>query len=611
MAYSVYIRKRQVGYPCGWSVSSRAFHPLMYEPDCTRVTVLICNTMKSPFLFVAALLALLILAPHAAAIPNGCAGAANAEMCTLIERGSLAELRHPDFRVLAAQVDDFYRFTNYQLAWVTNGRPTRQARELIRSLQQAGKEGLLSTDYDGPQWAGRLFRLAHTAPQPASDFARFDLALTVSVMRFISDLRCGHNSHQQQRFGSDGGCWTSKLAEFVRNRLVNAADTRLVLKEAEPPYEGYRLLKAALQHYLAIAQENEREVHGDNEAPVNPGDRCSFLLQLERRLQQLGDLPEDRNIPVESGVYEGTLVDAIKRFQSRHGLSPDGIIDAETFKQLNTPMRQRILQLRLALERWRWLPHELPARLILINVPGFQLTAFDGKRASLSMRTIVGEAFDGNQGHDHRTPLLRSSLESLVLFPTWNIPAKIAVAEILPAMLTDSGYLTDHQYELVNRQGSAVAPDSYSPGILHKILDRELEIRQKPGPENPLGSIKFVFSNRYGIYIHGTPEQELFSYARRDYSHGCIRVEDPVALAEWVLRNQAPNMAEQVRLSATNDVQAFLPGATSASFTITLLKSIPVIIVYQTAVIGENKDVHFFDDIYGMDIELANAIGSR
>lgn len=567
--------------------------------------------MPMSAMFVTVFGALLILAPHAFAAPNGCARTANAEMCSLVKHGRPIALLRGDSRDISWQVDDLYRSSNYQLIWVANENPTPQARKIIRSLEEADKVGLLPADYDGPRWEGRLFELAHFVPQSKLALARFDLALTTSAMRFISDLRCGRNSLQQRRFGSHSGCGNGKMAELVRNLTVDAAPTGRLLKEAEPDYESYRRLKTVLQQYLAIDLNGETKLRGENEEPVKPGDRCPFLAQLGRRLLALGDLPENKSVPGDSTVYQGILVEAIKRFQARHGLSPDGIIDAETLRQLNVPIRQRILQLQLAMERWRWLPHDPPGRFILINIAGFTLTAFNSKGASVTMKTIVGEASDEDQGHDHRTPLMQSALESLVFFPMWNIPPRIAIAEVLPAILEDPEFLTNHQYELVNREGSTIATASSTPGIFQKILDGQLHIRQKPGPENPLGTIKFMFRNTYDVYIHGTPEKELFSYARRDYSHGCIRVEEPVTLAEWLLSDQAPNTATRIVSTTTNDAKKPLEGATSPSFTITLKKSIPLFIIYQTAAIGKNDEVYFFDDIYGMDSELATAIDSR
>jgi murein L,D-transpeptidase YcbB/YkuD len=542
-------------------------------------------------------------AAAAFALPFSCQGEVNMELCTLLQTGRLADLHWPTFSSYQLQADNFYRRTHYQLAWTVNGHPTRQAKALIQSLQAADKEGLFSTDYDGPKWTGRLFRLAHPSAPSTSELAHFDLALTISVMRFISDLHCGHPNSQRQVFGSNPECRDLDLAEFVRNRLLRASNVYLILSEAEPPYEGYHRTRMALQHYLSV-QEIESGLPADADEPVNPGDQYPFLAKLARHLKRLGDLSQDQQVPADSSTYDGVLVEAVKHFQLRHGLTPDGIIDHETIRQLTMPVSQRILQLRLALERWRWLPRDLPSRFLLVNIPEFLLTAFDHGHRSFTMKIIVGEASqEGENAENHRTPMFQGRLESIIFFPYWNVPAKIAMREIIPATLMNPEYLTNHQYQLVNRRGEVITPHSVDQDLSRRILEGEVQIRQKPGPDNSLGSAKFVFRNPYGVYIHGTPEQELFSYERRDFSHGCIRVEDPTALAEWVLLEQNSEIVKQIRAIAKSDPEAYRVALSPIS--VSIHERIPVLIFYQTAVVEEDNQVHFFEDIYGLDNELS------
>lgn len=559
--------------------------------------------------------------PHArnpqSSVSTVCASAANPDLCGLIELGQLTDLRWQDFSDYRAQVKTFYQPANYQLAWTKDGQPTAQARGVIRALQDSDLTGLRAADYDGPRWDDRL---AHLGPSSSpSDLARFDLALTVSAMRYLADVHSGRISPKYFKFALDLRHKRYDVADFLRARLVSAKDVAPALAEVEPPYPGYQRTKATLERYLALEKAGDPQPLPRVKKPIEPGDAYPSLAQLDQRLRQLGDLPPDTTADLQSGTYQGALVEAVKHFQERHALASDGVLGTATIQQLNLPLRRRVMQLRLALERWRWLPHDLPSRFLVVNIPGFELHGVENHRVSLTMPVVVGRAFRGDKrtarpGDLHQTPVFMDKLEYIVFRPYWNVPVNIARNEILPALKKDPKYLAKHQYEIYDRQRKViVVEEQLDDKVLDELQSGDLEFRQRPGPGNALGLIKFVFPNNYNVYMHGTPEKQLFARSRRDFSHGCIRVQDPVALAEWSLRGDPQWTTEHILAAMQNeypkDNKKTQSGEPDEPLQVRLPKPIPVLILYATAYVEENGDVRFFDDIYGYDRDLERALG--
>jgi len=283
-------------------------------------------------------------------------------------------------------------------------------------------------------------------------------------------------------------------------------------------------------------------------------------------------------------------VEGVKRFQTRHGLEADGKLGPRAITELNRPMSDRVEQLRLTLERWRWVPHNFAEPPIVVNIPEFLLRAYDAQREpALNMRVVVGRAMRT------QTPVLEEDMKYVIFWPYWNVPPSILRGEIIPKIAKDPAYLHKNNYEVVTYSGQVVTDGVVSDDVLAQLRAGKLMVRQKPGPKNALGLIKFIFPNDNNVYLHSTPSQSLFSRTRRDFSHGCIRVEDPKALAEWVLRNN-PGWTRE-RIEAAFQAQK--------EQRVNLARTIPVLIVYGTAIVKEDGQVFFFDDIYGYDKALA------
>jgi murein L,D-transpeptidase YcbB/YkuD len=280
-------------------------------------------------------------------------------------------------------------------------------------------------------------------------------------------------------------------------------------------------------------------------------------------------------------------VEGVARFQARHGLEPDGVLGRGTQQALGVPLRQRVRQIELALERLRWLPHLKPGRLLAVNIPMFQVWGLDsttpGTVPAFESRVIVGRALDTE------TPVFVDEMQEVIFRPYWNVPPSILRNEILPAIARNSGYLAREDMEIVDGQGDDARPVRQTPASLAELAQGRLRVRQRPGPDNALGLVKFVFPNDDNIYMHGTPAMQLFARARRDFSHGCIRVEGADALAAWVLKTDPTWSTERITAAMQGASQLRVP----------LTEPIQVVLFYITAaVLPQDGAVHFAADIY-------------
>jgi murein L,D-transpeptidase YcbB/YkuD len=515
------------------------------------------------------------------------------ELRGIIQSGHLPDLRWPNFTDYRVHVGNFYQSTGESLAWIRAMRPTQQAQILIQLLEEADDKGLHQDDYDGFRWAGRLAKFQSSPSE--SDVVHFDVALTICVMRYVSALHVGRVNPSHLGFELDSGRKKYNLPELLRLRLMDVSDPKLALAEIEPPFAGYYRAQDALRRYIELSRQDDGEKLPETKTLVDPGETYVSVARLARLLKLLGDLPAGVNVSADNNSYQGVLVDAVKRFQARHGLETNGRIGPQTIKQLNTPLRDRILQLQLTLERWRWLPARFSEPPVIVNIPEFRLRALDAKnQIALSMNVVVGKSFERFQ-----TPVFDEGMKYVVFRPYWNVPPSIQRNEIVPAVVKNREYLVKNQFEVVTPGGQLVTDSNVSDEVLAGLRAGKFMIRQKPGPKNSLGLVKLIFPNAHNVYLHSTPAQELFSRSRRDFSHGCIRVEEPAELTAWVLRENPGWSLERVR-------EAMESGKDNAQ--VNLTRPIPVIILYGTAVVPETGDVEFFDDIYGHDATLKKAL---
>jgi L,D-transpeptidase YcbB len=519
---------------------------------------------------------------------------AQTQLRSLIDAGTLPDLRWPNFTDYRDDVRKFYQSDS--LAWVRGNRVTPQAVAMIQIFKQASLKGLNPDDYDASRWDGRLAKMQRAASPPSdAGLVSFDLALTVCTMRYISALQIGRVNPQRLRFSFDADSTKYDLPGFIRSDVLPASDVNAVLVKLEPQYLGYQRAEAKLATYIKLASEGDGQPLPVPDKAVRPGKPYAGMAQLVWRLHELGDLSTDYVPPAKATIYDGAVVEAVKRFQRRHGLDRDGVLGKGTTAQLNTPLSFRVQQLQLTLERYRWLPPGFPDPPIVVNIPEFRLRTLRRQPAwFLSMKVVVGKAYR------HHTPVFANYMRYLIFRPYWEVPLSIQRAELIPKIERDRNYLASNDFEVVNSDGDFVTDGTVSADVLSGLRSGALNIRQKPGPKNSLGLVKFIFPNSYNVYLHGTPAVELFSKARRDFSHGCIRVENPVALAAWVLRDRPEWDVARI--------QAVMNG--NQTMQVNLKQPIPVLIIYTTGVVQPNGEVRFFQDIYDEDASLKKALAA-
>jgi murein L,D-transpeptidase YcbB/YkuD len=507
--------------------------------------------------------------------------------------GAIREMHRPDFRDYQASVREFYAAQGYAPAWVQAGAVSAQGQALIRAFQDADKKGLNPEDYDASLWDGR-----REALQQGGDPAMLDVALTVNAMRYISDLHIGRINPRHVNFELSVEEKKYDLADFLRNQVLPARDVSAVLAEAEPPFPAYRRTEAALARYLELAQQGDGEKLPVPEKAIDPGQPYAGLPQLTKFLQRVGDLPPETNTGgAAPQLYDGALVEAVKRFQRRHGLDDDGRLGRATVTQMNVPFADRVRQLQLTLERWRWLPGTFPAPPIIVNIPDFHLRTLTGDNTvDMDMRVMVGKAMHTE------TPVFSRDMTYVVFRPYWVVPPGIMRRSILPAIRRNRDYIASNRYEVTTPGGKVVTSGTITDDVLAQLESGRLMVRQKPGPKNALGLVKLIFPNEHSVYLHSTPSTELFGRTRRDFSSGCIRVEKPAELTTWVLRNNPDWSLERVQ-------QAMESGPDNV--TVKLARPVPVFIVYGTAIGYPDGEVRFYDDIYGHDARLSQALARR
>jgi murein L,D-transpeptidase YcbB/YkuD len=547
----------------------------------------------------------------------------------IVQAKQIRVMHWPNFADYEPMVQQFYDDRNYEVAWVEDsGTPSKQAAAFIVAFKDAAKKGLNPEDYDAGLWDARVKKLAG---KNDDDVATFDAAMTVNVMRFISDLRIGRVNPTHFNFDIDTDQKKYDLPEFVSDNAVDAADVPALVRSVEPDNEQYRKLEDALPGYLAqlnpppppppVPSAPGGQGKALNKLPVvfhsiKPGGTYSAANDLAQRLESDGDLPAGASVQLAPGTYSAQLAAGVKQYQSKHHLPANGDLTLMTILSLNhqkpgarliatvatTPapppvdpnLKVEIQKIDDSLERWRWLPNEYVNAPLMVNLPEFVLRGYKPDHSlDFTMKVVVGKVVG-----EHQTPVFTHEMKYVIFRPFWNVPISIIKKELMAHIAKSGvGYLASKGFETVNNQGQSV--DASAEEIEHGGV----VVRQKPGPKNSLGLIKFMFPNEYDIYLHSTPEQQLFDRTVRDFSHGCIRVQKPADLAVWVLNrgNAAPGDWD---IDKVTDAMQNGPD----NHTVSLKNNIPIVIFYLTANVGDDGKVHFFNDIYSYDKQLEDVL---
>lgn len=496
-------------------------------------------------------------------------------------------------------LEAIYQSSFEPLLWVDAlFRPSENAREVLKRLNAAVSDGLEAVDYHVERIAslGQTLDTA-SAPDPR-DVASFDVSVSLSLMRYLRHLHRGRVDPRSIGFLMNIPPDEHDYAALVRSAALQS-QVRATVDTLTPPLVQYSLLRSVLPRYRALAEDPTLlPLPRMSARSYKPGDTVPGLDILRTRLIALGDLPRNTAVLSDPGSYDGEIVRGVKNFQARHGIEEDGVLGTTTWALLNVPLSQRVRQIELAMERMRWLPHLAERPFVAVNIPMFRLWGWDSVpedgAPTFEMGVIVGKAFST------RTPVFVGKMEDVIFRPYWNVPKSILRTEILPKLRRDLGYLSLQDMEMVEGQSDEAQPVAPTSDNLNRLERGELRLRQRPGPKNALGDVKFIFPNDDNVYLHSTPAPDLFNRARRDFSHGCVRVQDPVGLALWALQDQPEWSLERIKISMTSG---------APSLRVPLTRPIRVVLYYVTAaVIPGRRTIHFAEDIYGQDPVLDRAL---
>jgi murein L,D-transpeptidase YcbB/YkuD len=525
---------------------------------------------------------------------------------------TLAELRWPNFADDQANVQKFYDDRDHELAWTRDGKATPSASALLQLFGDAAKKGLVPEDYDASRWAGRLQKLdairknKDTSDEAQGTVAQFDVAMTVSALRYLDDLHVGRVNPQSLNFDIDTPTKRAAfdVATLLNDHIVDAEDVAAVAQSVEPQSPLYKAMEEALPNYLSKAMAQSAAPVPplpdlpSGSKPVGLGGSYAAVTALWARLQFDGDVAAGGDAAAVPSTYNAAVVASVKTFQMRHGLQSDGKLGQATIESLNVPMSARVQELDDSLERWRWLPDNYVQPRLLVNLAEFMLRAYEPDH-TLAFKMLV---VDGEAKGEHDTPMFVRLMRYVVFRPYWNLPPSIVKKDLLPHIAKSGlGYLDHNDYEVYKNDGTVVT--SFTAKDLEHA---RYGVRQRPGPKNSLGLVKFLFPNAYDVYMHSTPELMLFGLSRRDRSHGCVRLQHADQMALWVLHGDQKDPdaengwdADKVDVAMTGDMN---------NKTVNLKTPLPVVIGYFTANADEDGTIHFFNDIYRYDKELEAAL---
>lgn len=478
-----------------------------------------------------------------------------------------------------ARLAPFYAGDRPEPLWIAEDLPDARAARLREFLAGASREGLVPANY-------RLTEIEHhwSASSPEAQVC-LDLLLTDAFRRYASDVRRGRLDPREA-----DPAWYPRPGVFNAVEALRAAasegDLVRLLRDLPPTHAGYRRLREALARYEDIARDGGWPAIGPGRA-LEPGMRGGRVDALRSRLRAEGDLGR---FTWRGDHYDDTLAAAVRHFQRRHGLHADGIVGPRTRAALNVPVGERLAQIRRTMERWRWLPRDLGDPHILVNSAGFRLDVMEKDRSVLDMRVIVGTP-------DQATPSFAATMNSLIINPYWNVPARIAREKLLPLQQRNPAFFPARDIRIYPN-GVANAEPVDPASVNWKRLTAEnfpYRVRQEPGPKNSMGRVAFVLPNPFDVFLHDTPERSLFERDRRTFSEGCVRIERFMPLALYTLRGN--DGWDEARIS--EEIESLRHQK------VALPRPLPVYVLYLTSWVDEAGVVHFADDGYRREGELA------
>ena len=484
-------------------------------------------------------------------------------------------------------LSELYQGNELQPFWIKNGKPDSRAADILAVLEDAESHGLDPDSYYTKKihqyWDGK----------DAASVVKLDILLTLGMMRYVADQREGRIEPREIDPKLFDAARDAEIDwDILKQEAFEAPDMKAFLEQQAPPFLQYRELRKKLSEYRQIAEKGEWPTIPEGKT-LKPDEEDQRIIIIRQRLAATGDLSTK---DVSSTVFDESLVEDVKRFQDRYSLNSDGVVGKQTLAVMNVSVAERIVQIIINMERYRWLKRFKDDRLVFVNIAGFKALAGKLGKFDLTMRVIVGKTY-------HATPVFSDTIKYIEFNPFWNLPASIARNSTLPHLKKDPLYLQKNNMRIFQGwEEGAPELDSTTmdwSNISAKDMNR-YHVRQDPGPNNALGTLKIMFPNKYSVYLHDTPGHSLFEQERRAFSHGCIRMSKPAEMAAWVLGGEEKgwNLERIDEIIKSQKRQV-----------VNLEEPVPVYILYRTAFVNpEDSTLYFYEDIYGRDKLLAKAL---
>jgi murein L,D-transpeptidase YcbB/YkuD len=522
------------------------------------------------------------------------AASENAYQKVFIEHLEMGPATNLDINVhgkAAADIDrrltEIYHSNKLQPFWIEDNKPSSRADDIVSVLKDAERHGLNPASY----FVDKIDQ--YWESRDAAGLVRLDIYLTLGMMRYVADQREGRMEPRKLDPKLFAGARDVEVDwEALREKAFESPDMKAFMEQQAPPFLQYRKLQKKLIEYRALTAKG-----GWPSVPVGkvlkPDMEDQRILTVRKRLATTGELTIEN---MGSAVFDELLVEAVKRFQNRHNLATDGVIGNKTLAAMNVPVSSRIDQIIINMERYRWLKWLSDDSLVVVNIAGFEAAAGQAGKFDVRMPVIVGKAY-------HKTPVFSDTIKYVDFNPFWNVPNSIARNEMLPKLKKNPDYLGTKNMRIF------LGWDPDSPELDPTTIDwskvsqkdmNRYRIRQDPGPNNALGTLKIIFPNKYSVYLHDTPSHDLFKQERRAFSHGCIRMGQPAEMAAWVLGGEEKGWS----VARVNEIVA-----SRKRQVVSLNKPMPIFILYRTVFVDpEDHTLYFYEDIYGRDALLAKAL---
>lgn len=481
-------------------------------------------------------------------------------------------------KIASPDVLAFYGKMQNEPVWFFQGHLTKCGQTAVEVLHNADEEGLNPLDYQD---------VIQISASP-ENWIHAEILLTKRFLEFIDHLRVGRIDPMKISHDIKFHSPKTKPVDLLVEAIQNKGSACLKLHHLAPDIPAYAHLKKILAGYRDLAEKSNPWPKLTSPKAFKRGDTDPEIKTLRKILFLQGDLKDD-NDP-ESEEFDATVDKALRQFQKRHTLEADGVTGGKTKEALNRPIAEMIQKVIVNMERLRWLPDDFGDKYLMVNVAGYQVQAFEKSDLKLTIPAIVGRP-------SRRTPLFYASLKNVIINPSWGVPYNILVHDKLPKIINDPDYVRRSGFTVTDEMGNAVDPDEAD----WENEGRNYRLRQSPGRHNALGRVKFNIENPYTIYLHGTPEEKLFTKTARAFSSGCVRLKSPVELAEWVLNNESKWSSEDIEAAINK-------GATQ---TVKPQEDLPVFFTYQTVWMGNDGLTHVSDDPYKMDAKMVKVLNVK